>query len=56
MTIHLAASDWLALLLQFMFLSLISISGAITTVPSLMPPHTAPDFQVPSSTSFTRLR
>ena len=35
MTIHLAASDWLALLLQFMFLSLISISGAITTVPDM---------------------
>jgi len=35
MNIHLAASDWLALLLQFMFLSLISISGAITTVPDM---------------------
>lgn len=35
MTIHLAASDWLALLAQFMFLSLISISGAITTVPDM---------------------
>ncbi|MBS0451954.1 MAG: chromate transporter [Proteobacteria bacterium] len=35
MSIHMAASDWLALLLQFMFLSLISISGAITTVPDM---------------------
>ncbi|MBS0340835.1 MAG: chromate transporter [Proteobacteria bacterium] len=35
MSIHMGASDWLALLLQFMFLSLISISGAITTVPDM---------------------
>jgi chromate transporter len=33
--IHLAASDWLALFLQYMFLSLLSISGAITTVPDM---------------------
>lgn len=35
MSIHLAWHDWLALFLQYMFLSLISISGAITTVPDM---------------------
>lgn len=35
MIIHLSAADWLALFLQYMFLSLISISGAITTVPDM---------------------
>ena len=35
MSITLHAADWLALLLQYMFLSLISISGAITTVPDM---------------------
>jgi len=35
MSIHLAWADWLALFLQYMFLSLISISGAITTVPDM---------------------
>ena len=35
MSIHLAWTDWLALFLQYMFLSLISISGAITTVPDM---------------------
>jgi len=35
MSIHLAWADWLALFLQYMFLSLISFSGAITTVPDM---------------------
>lgn len=35
MTITLHAADWLSLLLQYMFLSLLSISGAITTVPDM---------------------
>lgn len=35
MTISMTTADWLALLLQFMLLSLISISGAITTVPDM---------------------
>ena len=35
MTITLHAVDWLSLLLQYMFLSLLSISGAITTVPDM---------------------
>ncbi|HSV58907.1 MAG TPA: chromate transporter [Variovorax sp.] len=35
MSIHLSGADWLALFLQYMFLSLISISGAITTVPDM---------------------
>jgi len=35
MSIHLQASDWLGLFAQYMFLSLISISGAITTVPDM---------------------
>jgi chromate transporter len=35
MSITLSAADWLALFLQYMFLSLLSISGAITTVPDM---------------------
>ncbi|MDM0045763.1 chromate transporter [Variovorax dokdonensis] len=35
MSIHLSHADWLALFGQYLFLSLISISGAITTVPDM---------------------
>ncbi|MCZ2496299.1 chromate transporter [Xylophilus sp. Kf1] len=35
MTIHLALSDWLALFGQFALLSLLSVSGAIGTVPDM---------------------
>ncbi len=35
MSIALHWTDWLALLGQFMLLSLISVSGAITTVPEM---------------------
>jgi len=35
MSIHLSPMDWLGLFAQYMFLSLISISGAITTVPDM---------------------
>ena len=35
MTIHLTFSDWLALLAQFMLLSVMSVSGAIGTVPDM---------------------
>ena len=37
MTITLHWQDWLALLAQYMMLSMLSISGAITTVPDMHP-------------------
>ena len=35
MTVHLALTDWLALLLQFGYLSIISISGGLATIPDM---------------------
>jgi len=35
MSIHLSTADWLGLFCQYMFLSLLSVSGAITTVPDM---------------------
>jgi len=57
--IHLSAADWLALFLQYMFLSLISISGAITTVPDMhrylvMQQHWLTDAQFSSSVAIAQ--
>ena len=59
MIIHLSAADWLALFLQYMFLSLISISGAITTVPDMhrylvMQQHWLTDAQFNSSVAIAQ--